>query len=939
MVRRILVACAALAWSLVAAHAADRVALVIGNSAYQSTAQLPNPQNDARAMAEVLGTLGFEVILAVDADRRATIEAIDAFDRASDGAEIAIFFFAGHGIQIGGENFLLPVDVVADSERSLRYGSIQAQEVIADMERNANVSIAILDACRDNPLVEQIARTASRSTSVARGLGRMQLTGRGGLVAFAAAAGDTASDGAGNHSPYTEALLEEIAEPDVEVGLVFRRVAGRVRDITRGDQHPELLVRLVDEVYLNPTATAVPQLDPVSPAAEVPADVAVAEAAPAGSDEATGREQPAVVVASAARAGDDLYFGERVIHPPNWLEDLALPSPTGWMPGAPVAAEERDANDTFGTAQPVALATTLTARQVPRGDYDWVYVDVPTAGEVLVEADPVPEAIDLFVRAWNADHAVVADWQGAARPGGALDARLAVPSGGRYWLEMTDGSRDAESPEPYATHISFAPADDPFEPNNGMGTAWPVATDAHFSATMFPRGDVDWYKVWIPEPGLLTVEITDVPDELDMYARVWDLNASVVTNWVGPPRAGGVTWMDSALKAPGVYLVEIKDGSSDAATVEPYQVAFGFDPVGDTAEPNDTIGSAVLVSHPVSFKAATFPVGDVDWYAIDVPHPGELTFELTNSPDDLDMYFRVWTADNAVLKNWVGPGRKGGDAYDFADLPAPGRYYIEVKDGSSDAASPDLYDIDIAFTAQADQYEPNNGQADAAPLTPGRTVAFNILPVGDRDWFRVEVASAGELAILIEESPEDLDLHFRVWNDNNQVVRNWVAPYRKGGVAEGFADLPTAGAYYIEISDGSSDARAIEHATLSTVFTPVADAHEPNDSYGSPSPLAYGTPIRANILPLGDADWYRLDADRAGTFRVVIDEVDKDLDVYVRLWDGEVRASGWVGPPRAGGVTEADLAVEGAGTYRLEVKDGSSDARSPVPYRIRVDFE
>ncbi|MHA1554857.1 MAG: caspase family protein [Alphaproteobacteria bacterium] len=922
--------------------AGGRVALVMGNSAYQATTELPNPQRDAAAIAVALEGLGFEVILSIDADRRASIRAIDDFSQLSAGADLAIFFFAGHGVQIGGRNFLLPTDVVADSERALRYSSIDAQEVIAEMERNANVSIAILDACRDNPLVDLVTRSAgrTRSASVARGLGRMRLSGRGALVAFAAAAGDTAADGTGEHSPYTAALLQEIAQPNVEIGLMFRRVARRVRDETRGDQQPELLVRLVDEVYLNPVQDVpAPQIaaTPAAPTAAEPAG----EPAPAEptvvasiepSDDAPGGGN------GPARTGDQLYFGERVIHPPTWLDGVTIPAPTGWRSAAPVELVERDDNNSYGTAEPVPLAANIAARQFPRGDYDWFTVDVPTGGEIIVEAPEVADEIDLFARVWNAHHRVVADWQGAPRPGGALFARLPVPTPGRYWIEMTDGNRDNESTDAYTALIDFAPADDPFEPNNSFGTARPIPSTATFDATIFPRGDIDWYKVWVREPGLLSATITRVPDELDVYVRVWNLNGKVVTDWVGPPRKGGDTVMDSPLAQPGTYLIEVSDGNRDAATVEPFSIAFDFYPVTDVAEPNNAFGSPALVEPTSTHHPAIFPRGDIDWLAVDVPHPGELTMEITNSPKDLDLYMRVWTADKSVLRDWFGPGRKGGDVYGFADLPAPGRYFIEISDGNRDAASEDLFRLDLTYIAQPDQYEPNNGQADAAPLTPGRTVLFNILPRGDTDWFRIEVDSAGELAVLIDESPKDLDLHFRVWDANRKVVRDWVAPYRKGGVAEGFADLPRAGTYYLEVTDGNRDERSIEHATLTTTFTPVADPHEPNNGFGQLAPLALGTPIHTNLLPRGDADWYRLEAPRAGTFHVTIDEVDEDLDVYVRLWNSEVKAGSWFGPPRAGGVTEAELQVPAAGIYRLEVVDGNNDARSKVPFRLNVDF-
>src|SRR6185295_11907883 len=138
-------------------------------------------------------------------------------------------------------------------------------------------------------------------------------------------------------------------------------------------------------------------------------------------------------------------------------------------------------------------------------------------------------------------------------------------------------------------------------------------------------------------------------------------------------------------------------------------------------------------------------------------------------------------------------------------------------------------------------------------------------------------------AIVLDEGPDNLDLYYRVWDASHQIVRDWVAPYKKGGVTEGFADLPRPGVYFIEVVDGNNDERSVEPATLSTIFTPALDSFEPNNSFGHAAPLALDKPYRANILPQGDSDWYLVEAPSAGKFSVVIDEVDPALDVSVRL--------------------------------------------------------
>jgi uncharacterized caspase-like protein len=915
--------------SAASASAERRVALVIGNGAYTGTGTLANTISDARAMAGVLEGLGFDVTLATDIDRQAAIKAIDTFSASLTGADIAFLFYAGHGMQIGGENFLLPVDVDITSERALRYSAIDIGEVVREMERRSRVALVVLDACRDNPFLDVLLKEAreTRAVEPIRGLSLMRLNGRGAIIAYAAAAGEVAADGQGGNSPYTEALLQEIAQPGVAVVLMFRRAAGRVFESTAGKQRPELLVRLVDEVYLKPTTES-----------ELLAQAATAERARAA------EQTVQVAVARTAEGGAErsarpgAFFGNRVLHKPAWADAVALLKAPDWKPEPAVSVAETGANDNFGQAQPIPLAAEISAAISQNGDADWFSFTVPIAGELRLVIDPAPAALDLFARVWNSDKQVVSDWQGAARPGGALDGRYPIPVPGTYFIELADGYNDASSPDGFVMKADFAPANDPYEPNGTVGAAPAIPLSATFGPAIWPRGDTDWYKLWVGEPGLLTVKATEVPENLDISIRLWTLDGAVVKDWQVPARPGGETMLEAELPEPGIYAIEMADSYNDQANTATFGLSVAFMPVGDDSEPNNTFGLAAQRAGSASGRMAIFPRGDTDWLSIDVDHPGELTLLASNAPQNLDLHLRVWNANKDVVKDWTGPLRIGGDVETFADLPEPGRYFIEVTDGSNDQASAALFDFSTKFTPQPDQYEPNNGMASAAPLTPGGEILFNILPRGDLDWFRVESPAQGELRVEIDEGPDNLDLHYRVWTADRQLIHDWIAPYRKGGLTEGFADLPKAGSYFIEVSDGYSDDRSIRHAVLRTQLTPTEDPLEPNNSYGAARPLTIGQPHKAYILPRGDVDWYTLEAPGAGEFSIVVDEVDPALDVSFRLWDVDGNAGAWIAPPRPGGVTEARIAVAKPGQYRLEVADGYNDQRSANPFRIMVDF-
>jgi uncharacterized caspase-like protein len=212
----------------IAANAANRTALVIGNSGYKD-APLLNPVNDATDMAATLKKLGFEVIVRTNADKRDMLDALDTFNNKLRHSEAGLFYFAGHGMQIRGANYLIPVDVHIRRERDVEYESVHAGRILAAMEdAGSKVNIVILDACRDNPFKRQF-----RSGS--KGLGMMQGS-RGSIIAYATSPGSVAADGEGRNGIYTRHLLQHLEKPGMAVEEVFKQVRVGVADETNGAQ-------------------------------------------------------------------------------------------------------------------------------------------------------------------------------------------------------------------------------------------------------------------------------------------------------------------------------------------------------------------------------------------------------------------------------------------------------------------------------------------------------------------------------------------------------------------------------------------------------------------------------------------------------------------------------------------------------------------------------
>lgn len=278
----IIVSLMCMALSVSAAKADRRVAFVVGNGAYKNVAQLPNPPIDAKAMASTLRNVGFEVIEGSNLTRDQMTEKLLDFGRKAQGSDVAVFYYAGHGIAVGGSNYLLPVDADIKSEMDVKLGAAINIDLTLDQTMgDAKVKLVFLDACRDNPFAAKIkSNSATRSVNVQSGLAEMK-SGEGTLIAFATGPGQTALDGQeGNNSPFTRALIDNITKPGVEIQQAMTSVRAQVNEETHKGQLPWGHTNLIGAVYLNPAQ----QTQQVANAAPIASSSTPAAAASSSSD-------------------------------------------------------------------------------------------------------------------------------------------------------------------------------------------------------------------------------------------------------------------------------------------------------------------------------------------------------------------------------------------------------------------------------------------------------------------------------------------------------------------------------------------------------------------------------------------------------------------------------------------------------------------------------
>ena len=236
--------------SLIDIRSEPRHALVVGNGGYaDGIGWLANPTNDAEDMAAILEKVGFKVTRAVDLDRASMGQAIAEFGRALRHGGVGLFFYAGHAVQLNGKNFLIPIGTAVD-EDNLPLNAIDVDHVFWHMGLAENrLNIVVLDSCRDNPFPPGFRRIVP---------GLAPMAARNTFVAYATAPGDVASDGFGErNSPFTEALLATIDDPGLKLEEVFKRVAAKVSERTRGDQTPWVQSSFTGDFYFHPPASVV----------------------------------------------------------------------------------------------------------------------------------------------------------------------------------------------------------------------------------------------------------------------------------------------------------------------------------------------------------------------------------------------------------------------------------------------------------------------------------------------------------------------------------------------------------------------------------------------------------------------------------------------------------------------------------------------------------
>ncbi len=475
------------------ALAERRVALVIGNAAYTQASRLANPANDARLMAETLERVGFEVTRITDVDQLAMKRAMLDFGRKlRDGVDASLFYYAGHGVQADGRNYLIPVDAAINDESELDFQAIDVNAFLRVMETSSSrVNIVVLDACRNNPF-ESSFRSASRGLA-------MVDAPRGTYIAYSTAPGEVAEDGNTGNSPYTSALVSAIATPGIKIEETFKRARATVLDVTGERQVPWETSSITGDFYFTPAAAA-----PVATAPET-------------QDAPTFRTDASAAMAwsaiqNSANVGDYEAFIAAFGHASPFLRGLAEQR---------IAALRQQQTASLPSAAvdppPAASAPRASARIVPQiGHSDWIRaLDYGPDGRLIVSASD-----DLSLRIWDIQSGGIlrilkghTDWVRDADWSPDGERIVSVDRDGRLIIwDAETGDKIAEQSGRQSGYLSVAWSPDGRQiAVGGYGHAAELRDGARGELIRELDGHSDWIRAvaWSPDGALLATASDD----------------------------------------------------------------------------------------------------------------------------------------------------------------------------------------------------------------------------------------------------------------------------------------------------------------------------------------------------------------------------------------------------------------------------------------------
>ncbi len=406
------------------------------------------------------------------------------------------------------------------------------------------------------------------------------------------------------------------------------------------------------------------------------------------------------------------------------------------------------------------------------------------------------------------------------------------------------------------------------EPNDEFGDATQIPLNKAVSATIYPAGDYDWFKVSVTETGILNISVVSVPAGMRAEIQLYDAN-----NWYITGVTAGSAGEPVSLRrdvTPADYFIRIRDYAGGSYT-SPYVLIANFEEISDAYEPNGKFSQAAEIPIDAKIQAYIFPAGDYDWFKVNITSTGVLNISVTNVPTYMRPRIKLYDANGEYITYVTGATGKNTTL--TRDVRR-GIYYIRIEDYDGGShVSP--YTLTASLLEVADAYEPNHDFAHAAEIPLGSYNAY-IFPSGDNDYFKVNVTEEGKLKVSVTNVPTYMRPRIKLYDANRGYITGITGS--TGSNTTLTRDV-LAGVYFVRIDDYNGKSHTDPY-TLTISVTPVPDAYEPNYDFAHAALLTSTGSYNAYIFPSGDNDYFKFYVASAGTLTVSVSDIPSP---YMRM--------------------------------------------------------
>jgi len=481
--------------------------------------------------------------------------------------------------------------------------------------------------------------------------------------------------------------------------------------------------------------------------------------------------------------------------------------------------------------------------------------------------------------------------------------------------------------------------------NNDIAHADPVPLSVWITGRIFPKYDVDYYKIYIEERGYLSTLLDAVPQAMRAYIIFYDVNGNYIYSTDSAQNDG--EWFSyNQFIEPGWYYVKVHDRDSEAHEGT-YGLFFNFTHANDIHEPNDFLGEATPITpDSVISDARICRQGDEDWYRIKIEGKGRLSLSITEASLQMRGYITIYNdnADYIYVTNHAY--HDGEDVFLDYDINSPGTYYVKIHDRDNEAHT-EPYTFTSQFTPVEDIYEENNS-AGHATLMPQAGVDAVIFPSVDEDWYKVYAAQDEDLSLSVTQTPQDMRASIAIYGrDINYTYISNVANNDGDDVFLTY-NVPANGFYYIRITDSSNRSHltpyrfTVEGETLNyePLFAPVTTEVETNGSFGEANDVALDTPaqpapVTGSIDPGNDYDWYRFYVNTPGILTISHTDIPGEVRSEMWVYNSNYNQIGYRITTNSGEDNILVITVNKAGYYRVRLRDYTGTGSSSA-YMLKV---